>query len=70
MKRVVLVAVASVFVLGLSSCKKDWVCVCIDKYGSDSEIYPNTSRQAAKTACQLDETHMKQYDKDASCELK
>ncbi len=56
MKKVLLVAVAGVFALGLTSCKKDYKCVCkssTENAGVEyvAGNYTNVTKSAATTSC-------------------
>ncbi len=71
MKKVLLVAIAGVFVLGLSSCKKDWTCACTSSgITANAVTYPNTTKKAAKDACTSYETTAKIVAPSISCEIK
>lgn len=58
MKKVLLVAVAGVFMLGLTSCKKDWSCECSYSNVQGTLVDPgspyaisNATKKDAKEAC-------------------
>lgn len=72
MKKVLLVAVVGVFMLGLTSCKKDWTCYC--KSNNVPEIsqatYQNTTKSAATDACTAYETNYKIIEPTADCTVK
>lgn len=70
MKKVILFAAASLFVL--ASCKKDYTCECTYKDGSgatqtDSFPYKNVKKKDAQDAC---ETLNTLGGSDYNCELK
>lgn len=52
MKKVLLLAVAGVFVLGLSSCKKEWDCQCKVAGITVTTKTAKLSKADAKTACE------------------
>ncbi len=53
MKKALLIASALVISFGFSSCKKDFVCTCIDDATGESYDTPisNTTRPLASTSC-------------------
>lgn len=52
MKKFSVLAVAAIFVLGLSSCKKDYTCTCTDP-GFDPDVYTfkDVKKKDAESAC-------------------
>lgn len=58
--------------LGLSSCKKDWVCECtVDGSAyEDVQTYPGTKKTSAKKLCDSYESLLKTDYSDASCRIK
>lgn len=44
-------ALAAVFALGMTSCKKDYVCDCVDGNRIESTTFPNTGLVDARNAC-------------------
>ena len=70
MKKVLLIAVAGVFALGFTSCKKDYKCVCTSstenagvEYVAGS--YTNVTKSTATTSCDQFATLS-----NSSCEVK
>ncbi len=51
MKKVLFVAIAGVFTLGLTSCKKDWTCEC--QYSGEVTTYTikDKKKSEAKSVC-------------------
>ncbi|HRO76453.1 MAG TPA: hypothetical protein PLP27_09925 [Crocinitomicaceae bacterium] len=71
MKKVLLVAVAGVFVLGLSSCKKDWTCSCtVGSSPAGSKAIEGKTKKDAKTECTSYETTLKLVAPSIVCEVK
>lgn len=52
MKKVLLLTIASVFVLGLSSCKKEWTCECTVNGFSVSTKTAKLNKADAKKSCE------------------
>lgn len=52
MKKLSILAVAALFTLGLTSCKKDYTCTCTDSTG-DKQVYDlgKQKKGEAKDAC-------------------
>ena len=59
MKKVLLIAVAGMFVL--TSCKKDWTCDCKIEYGSAKQNFAlpltNQTKSSATTQCDAAQTN-------------
>ena len=54
MKKIVSVAIAAVFVLGMASCKKDYTCVCKVTGVVDNSLPLGKQKKSdAETACSL-----------------
>lgn len=51
MKKVLLLAVAGVFVLGMSSCKKDYTCTCDVSGQKYTYELKDVKKKDAKNAC-------------------
>lgn len=52
MKKFSILAVAAIFVLGLSSCKKDYTCTCTYPSGDpESVTYKDVKKKDAEDAC-------------------
>lgn len=58
MKKVLLVAVAGVFVLGLSSCKKEWTCECTVLGQTVSGKTEKMTKKDAKEKCETNSAGM------------
>jgi hypothetical protein len=51
MKKVLMFAVAGLFVAGLASCKKDHTCTCTAGGSSSTTTFPDTKKKDAQDAC-------------------
>ena len=67
MKKVILFAAASLFVL--ASCKKDYTCTCKANGTEATGTYNGAKKKDAEKACDDAETALKSQDSAASCTL-
>lgn len=67
MKKFFLPVVALFFVVGLSSCKKDWTCTCTIMGDVSSEVYTDISRSDARDRCDAQDALAQQ--KGGTCSL-
>lgn len=68
MKKVLLIAVAGLFIF--SSCKKDWNCVCSSGSSSGTATtYTDVSKKDAKESCEALENLGKAFDTSFSCKV-
>ena len=75
MKKVILFGAAAVFVLSLTSCKKDHTCTCDYAFdgGSETVVYniPESTKSQAKTICKGQETKdVTDTEYTVSCKVK
>ncbi|MDB5284366.1 MAG: hypothetical protein JWO06_3441 [Bacteroidota bacterium] len=64
------IAIVAVFcAISFSSCKKDYVCTCIDAGLLDSFVIPQATKAQAATICKSREAYPQGGTKTATCNL-
>lgn len=69
MKRFLSGAFVVLMIVGLSSCKKTWICECTVFGSTQQTTIEDQTKGDAESACLANETTAKLVDPNASCEL-
>lgn len=71
MKKSILIATLAAFFVTLTSCKRDWVCVCsLGGFSAESEAYVDTFKKEAKDECRdLEGDLQNELGQGVSCEV-
>lgn len=51
MRKIYLLMFSTIAILGISSCKKDWLCKCSGTVGTDYYAIPNQTKANANKVC-------------------
>ena len=71
MKKSILITTLAAFFVVLTSCKRDWVCVCsFGGFSAESEKYLDTFKKEAKNQCRdLEGDLQEELGPGVSCEV-
>lgn len=71
MKKITLLTILSIILLGVTSCVKDWQCECTDGTSTNVvETYPNTKLLDAKKVCDGRQSDLRTLNSNISCKIK